>query len=89
MAYELSGELVLVIHATTWGQLKQRRNWIDAKIQRVEALIPEFVAGLMRMAVFPQRQEEARKQREDEKRRAQEADQPCQEIQEEGKARAF
>ena len=86
VTYEPSGKLVLVIHASTWGAYEQRTKWSDAKIQRVEALIPEFVAGLMRTAVVQRRQEEAREQREaDEKRRAQEATQLRQDIQVEEK----
>lgn len=86
VAYQPSGKLVFVIHASTWGDFEQRTKWSDAKIQRVEALIPEFVAGLMRTAVVLRRQEEARKQREaDERRRAQEANQLRQDVQEEEK----
>ena len=86
VTYEPSGKLVLVIHATTWGNFEQRAKWSDAKVQRVETLIPEFVAGLMRTAVVLRRQEDARKQREaDEKRRAQEATQLRQNIQAEEK----
>jgi hypothetical protein len=86
VTYEPSGKLVLVVHASTWGDSEQRTKWSDAKIQRVETLIPEFVAGLMRTAVVLRRQEEARKQREaDERRRAQEANQLRQDIQEEEK----
>jgi hypothetical protein len=86
VTYEPSGKLVLVIPANTWGDSEQRTKWSDAKVQRVETLIPEFVAGLMRTAVVLRRQEEARKQREaDERRRAQEANQLRQDIQEEEK----
>jgi predicted RNase H-like nuclease (RuvC/YqgF family) len=86
VTYEPSGKLVLVIHASTWGDSEQRTKWSDAKIQRAETLIPEFVAGLMRTAIVLRRQEEARKQREaDERRRAQEANQLRQDIQEEEK----
>ena len=56
VTYEPSGKLVLVIQATTWGNFEQRAKWSDAKIQRVETLIPEFVAGLMRTAVVLRRQ---------------------------------
>lgn len=86
VSHEPGGKLALVIHAGTWGQFEQRTRWSDAKVQRVESLIAEFVAGLMRTVVALRRQEEARKQREaEEQRRAKEAVQLRQDIQEEEK----
>lgn len=83
---EPSGKLVLIIHSGTWGKYEQRARWSDAKVQRIENVIPDFVAGLMRTAVAQRRQEAERKQREaDEQRRVQERAQLQTEIQEEEK----
>jgi len=83
---EPSGRLVLIIHSETWGKHEQRTRWSDAKVQRIENLIPEFVAGLMRTAIAIRRQDEERKQREaDEQRRIQERAQLQKDIQEEEK----
>jgi hypothetical protein len=83
---EPSGKLVLIIHSETWGKYEQRTRWSDAKVQRIESLIPDFVAGLMRTAVAQRRQEEERKQREaDEQRRVRDRAQLQKEIQEEEK----
>lgn len=83
---EPGGKLVLVIHSGTWGKYEQRTRWSDAKVQRIEDLIADFVAGLMRTSVALRRQEEERKQREaDEQRRARERTQLQKEIQEEEK----
>lgn len=64
VTHEPEGRLVLIIHAGTWGRYEQRTRWSDAKVQRVEDLIGDFVAGLIRTAVALRRQEEERKQRE-------------------------
>jgi hypothetical protein len=86
VTYETAGKLALVIHAGIWGQFEQRTRWSDAKVQRVESLIAEFVAGLMRTAVVQRREKEARKRREaEQQRRAQEAVQLRHDIQEEEK----
>jgi hypothetical protein len=83
---EPGGKLVLILHSGTWGKYEQRTRWSDAKVQRNENVIPDFVAGLMRTAVAQRRQEEERKQREaDEQRRVQERAQLQKEIQEEEK----
>jgi len=62
VTYESTGALALVIRSDTWREHSLRKRWADAKIQRVEALIPDFVAGLMRTAVALRRQEEELKQ---------------------------
>jgi hypothetical protein len=80
------GKLVLIIDSGTSGKYEQRTRWSDAKVQRIENLIPDFVAGLMRTAVVLRRQEEKQKQREaDGQRRVQERAQLQQDIQEEEK----
>src|SRR6202035_2962417 len=50
VTYEPSGKLALIIHSGTWGRYEQRTRWSDAKVQRVENRIPDFVAALMRTA---------------------------------------
>lgn len=86
VTHEPGGKLVLVIHSGTWGEYEQRTRWSDAKVQRIENLIADFVAGLMRTAVALRRQEEARKRREaDEQKRVQERAQLQKDIQEEEK----
>jgi hypothetical protein len=83
---EPCGKLFLVIHSALRGKYEQRTRWSDAKVQRLENLIPDFVAGLMRTAVSLRRQEEERKQREaEEQRRARERVQLQKDIQEEEK----
>ena len=80
------GKLVLIIHSGTWGKYEQRARWSDAKVQRIEKVIPDVVAGLMRTAVAQRRQEEERRQREaDEQKRIQERAQLQKDIQEEEK----
>lgn len=49
--YEPAGKFTLLIHASTWGKYEQRSRWSDAKIQRIESIIGDFVAGLMRTGV--------------------------------------
>lgn len=74
--YSPSGRLSLVIHANSWSGL--RRTWSDGKTQKVEAMLPEIVAGLAEHGALlrerrraaeeseRQRQEaEARRRRED------------------------
>jgi hypothetical protein len=84
--HEPGGKLALVIHSETWGQHEQRARWNDAKVQRIENYVADFVAGLMRTAVAQRRQEEERKKREaEEKKRQQERVQLQKDIQEEEK----
>lgn len=86
VAQEPSGKLVLIIHSGTCGKYEQRTRWSDAKVQRIENLIPDFVAGLMRTSIAQQRQDAERKQREaDDQRRARERAQLQKDIQEEEK----
>lgn len=86
VTHEPAGKLALIIHWETWGRREQRTRWSDAKLQRVENLIPDFVAGLMRIAVALRRKEEERKRREaEEQKRARERAQLQEEIQEEEK----
>jgi hypothetical protein len=65
--------LALVIHSETWRSPSLRKRWADAKIQRLEDLIPDFVAGVMRTAVALRLHEQELKERELERqKRAQE-----------------
>jgi hypothetical protein len=66
ISFEASGKLELLIHTSTWGSGSLRCKWSDAKKQRVENLVPDFVAGLMRMAIAIQRADEERKRRQEE-----------------------
>ncbi|WP_440639798.1 hypothetical protein ACSHT2_00155 [Bradyrhizobium sp. PUT101] len=43
--YSPSGRLSIVIHANSWSGL--RRTWSDGKTQKVEAMLPEIIAGLV------------------------------------------
>ena len=65
-SYEASGKLELLIHTSTWESGSLRCKWSDAKKQRVENLVPDFVAGLMRMAIAKQPADEERKRRQEE-----------------------
>ena len=86
VTYEPSGIVALVIHSNSWETRTLRKRWSDAKVQRIEKLIPDFVAGLMRTAVTLRRKEEERIRRESEQqRRAQEMAQLRKEIEEEEK----
>lgn len=83
---EPGGKLVLTILAETWGKFEQRKRWSDAKTQRVESLIADFVAGLLRTAVSLRRQKEEQSQQElERKRREEERGQLRQHVQEEEK----
>lgn len=86
VTHEPTGKLVLVIRSEALGRYEQRTRWSDAKVQRVENLIPDYIATLMRTAVALRRQEEERRQREaNEQRRAQERVQLQKDIHEEEK----
>ena len=86
VTYEPSGKLALIIHSGTWERYEQRTRWSDAKVQRVENRIPDFVAALMRTAISLRRREEERKQREvQQQKRAQERAQLQKDIEEEEK----
>jgi hypothetical protein len=83
---EPGGKLVLSIHAYTWGKYEQRKRWSDAKVQRLENMVAEIVAGLMRTAVSLRRQDEVRKREEAEReKRAREREQLRKDIDEEEK----
>jgi hypothetical protein len=83
---EPSGLLALVIHSEAWETRGSQTKWRDAKVQRIENLIPDFVAGLMRTAVVLRQKEEERKRRElEELKRAQELAQLRNDIEEEEK----
>jgi hypothetical protein len=70
VSYEPGGKLALCIHSDTpWGERAERKRWSDAKVQRVESRIADFVAGLMRTAVAQSWREEKRKRDEAEKER--------------------
>jgi hypothetical protein len=78
------GKLALVIRSATVEQYAQRTRWSDAKVRRIENLVVDFVAGLLRTAVALRRQEEDRKKREaEEQKRRQEQAQLQKDIQEE------
>ena len=66
---EPGGKLVLCINAYTWGKYEQRKRWSDAKVQRLENMVAEIVAGLMRTALSLRRQDEERKRQEAERER--------------------
>ena len=86
VTYEPSGMLVLLIHAERWETGALRTRWSDAKIQKVEQLIPDFVAGLLRIAVVLRQKEEQRKKKElEEEKRARELAQLRQDIEAEEK----
>lgn len=86
VAHEPAGKLALVIKANLWTEHEQRMRWSDAKLQRIENLVADFVAGLMRTAVAMRRQEDERRRREAERdRRAREVEQLRKDIQEEEK----
>jgi hypothetical protein len=73
VSYEPRASLALVIHSETWRSPSLRKRWADAKIQRLEDLIPDFVAGVMRTAVALRLREQELKERELERqKRAQE-----------------
>ena len=85
ISYEPVGKLALCIHSDTpWGEREERKRWSDAKVQRVESRIADFVAGLMRTAVAQRRREEKHKRDEAEKdRRARERAQLQKDVQQE------
>jgi len=86
VTFEPSGMLALIIHSDNWDTRALRKRWSDAKIQRIEILIPDFVAGLVRMGVVLRQKEEERKRRElEEQERAQELARLRKEIEEEEK----
>jgi hypothetical protein len=85
ISYEPGGKLALCIHSDTpWGEPEERKRWSDAKVQRVESRIADFVAGLMRTAIAQRRREEKRKRDEaDKERRARERAQLQKDVHEE------
>lgn len=86
VTHEPAGKLALTIHSGTWERYEQRTRWRDAKVQRVENLIADFVAGLVRTSVAMRRQEEERKRREaEQQKQAQERAQLAKDIQDEEK----
>jgi len=86
VTYEPSGMLALVIHSETWDARALRTRWSDAKIQTLEKLIPDFVAGLMRIAVSLRQKEEGRKRQElEQQKRAQQLARLQKDIEEEEK----
>lgn len=69
VTFEPSGYLVLTIHTSSWGTRGFRQKWSDAKKRRVETLIPDFIAGMMRTALVLRREEEDRARKEQERQR--------------------
>lgn len=64
-----SGRLSIVIHANSWSGL--RRTWSDGKTQKVEAMLPEIVAGLVEHGALLR---ERRRAAEESERQRQEAE---------------
>jgi len=64
VTYEPSGRLALMIQSESWRTPGLRTKWSDAKIQRIEKMIPDFVAGLMRIAVVLRQKAEEQNRRE-------------------------
>jgi len=86
VTYEPSGMLALVIHSGTWDTRALRTRWSDAKVQRIESRISDFVAGLICTAVVLRQKEEERKRHElEQQKRAQELAQLQKDIEEEEK----
>lgn len=86
VTFEPSGTLALVIHSDGGDTRALRKRWSDAKVQRIEKLIPEFVATLMRAAAILRQREEERKQRElEEQKKALKLEQLRKDIEEEEK----
>jgi hypothetical protein len=83
---EPSGLLALSIYCNKWETSGLQTKWRDAKIQRIENLISDFVAGLMRIAVvLRQKQEEREREKLEEQKRAQEMAHLRKDIEEEEK----
>lgn len=81
---EPGGKLVLSIHAYMWGKYEQRTRWSDGKVQKLENMVAEIAACLMRTAVSLRRQDEERKQQEAEReKKAREREQLRKDIEEE------
>lgn len=86
VTYEPSRGLALTIHSGSWQTRGMRAKWSDAKIQRIENMIPDFVAGLMRIAVVLRQKAEEEKWRElAEQKRARELEKLRKDIEEEEK----
>lgn len=66
VSFEPSGKLELLIRTNSWDSGSLRHKWGDAKKQRVENLVPDFVAGLIRVAIATRRAEEESKRRQEE-----------------------
>ncbi len=78
--------LPLMIHSGSFDRNAERTRWSDAKVQKLEGRIAEFVAGLMRTAVALRRKVEQSKREEAERqRRAQELARLSKDVQEEEK----
>jgi hypothetical protein len=69
VTFESSGQLVLSIHSSSWETHGLRQKWSDAKTRRVESLIPDFIAGMMRTALVLRRAEEDRIRHENERQK--------------------
>ena len=83
---EPSGKLALHIYSASWLTPGLRMKWSDAKIQRIEPMIPDFVAGLIRIAVVLRQKAEDEKRRElARQKRAQELEKLRKDIEEEEK----
>lgn len=67
--YSPSGRLAIVIQANLWSGL--RRTWSDGKTQKVEAMLPEIVAGLAEHGALLR---ERRRAAEESERQRQEAE---------------
>lgn len=69
VTFEPSGQLVLSIYSSSWETHGLRQKWSDAKTRRVESLIPDFIAGMMRTALALRRAEEDRIRQENERQK--------------------
>ena len=73
VTHDPGGRLALVICSETMGQFEQRTRCGNARVRRIENLVADFVAGLVRTAVALRRQAERSKKREaEEQKRRQE-----------------
>ncbi|MCK1564294.1 hypothetical protein IVB08_10020 [Bradyrhizobium sp. 173] len=66
--YSPSGRLAIVIQANLWSGL--RRTWSDGKTQKVEAMLPEIVAGLAEHGALLRERRRAAEESERQRREA-------------------
>ncbi|WP_375790693.1 hypothetical protein ACE102_25440 [Bradyrhizobium sp. vgs-9] len=66
--YSPSGRLAIIIQANLWSGL--RRTWSDGKTQKVEAMLPEIVAGLAEHGALIRERRRAAEESERQRREA-------------------